>query len=331
MAWVVAWVGGLRGAARRAPHLHRVERECLQRALLAAHLSQSSTSPASARAAFAAAASTAAPARSALAAASAASRRAASSSPRAASACCRRALTSPSAAASRSANAARCFCAVSASGLPKEGARTSAKKAERGAPKTDLKQVECQTLTAPRASYCVCGGGPPPRHRPGTLRPHPVAPRPRSSSPRRAAPQRVGTCARRGASEREHALEQLVVCQLAGRAERLHVGVARGLLGARCAEQRPGGGDGEAAAGRPGATRERDVDLPAQARGSTGVYRRVRGARAIQDRAIAAADAAACGLHQALNMVGMRPAWWCSGKTSPEVPSRWRAPAFEVS
>ena len=85
------------------------------------------------------------------------------------------------------------------------------------------------------------------------------------------------------------------MCQLAGRAQRLHVGVARGLLGARCAEQRPGGGDGEAAAGRPGATRERDVDLPAQARGCTGVYRGVRGARVIQDRAIAAADAAACG------------------------------------
>ena len=36
-------------------------------------------------------------------------------------------------------------------------------------------------------------------------------------------------------------------------------------------------------------------------------------------------------LYHALNMVGMRPAWWRSGKTSPEVPSRWRAPAFEVS
>ena len=164
-------------------------------------------------------------------------------------------------------------------------------------------KLKYQTLTA-RSSLALRvrrWAAPSPPSRDPEAPPRRPTPSLHLASPRRAAPQRVGTCARRGASEREHALEQRVVRQLAGRAQGLHVRVARGLLGARRAEQRPGGGDGEAAAGRPGATRERDVDLPAQARRCTGVCRGVRGARAIQDRAIAAADAAACGLYHALN------------------------------
>ena len=133
------------------------------------------------------------------------------------------------------------------------------------------------------------------------------------------------------------------MCQLARRAQRLHVGVARGFLGARRAEQRPCGGDGEAAAGRPRAARERDVDLAAQVRGCTGVYGCVRVCtgvygcvrgcksaasgvrRVIQDLAIAAAAAAAV---PCTNGVSMRPAWWRSGKMAPEAPSSWRAPAL---
>ena len=51
--------------------------------------------------------------------------------------------------------------------------------------------------------------------------------------------------------------------------------------------------------------------------------RRVEPVRAIQDVAIAAAAAVPC-----TNEVSMPSTWWHSGKTEPEAPSSWRAPAF---
>ena len=89
-------------------------------------------------------------------------------------------------------------------------------------------------------------------------------------------------------------------------AEGLDVGVARAVLGARRADERLRGGDGEARRGRPGAAREGDVDLVAQ-REDVALRRGQLARRALADQVAEEAGEALVRVHLRRGLRAARP------------------------